>query len=81
MFAYYFKLGLRSLRRNPALTALMVLTLAVGVATSMSTLTVLRAMSGDQTIGALRPPPPAATRPSKVRRVVTDRRRSTSHRS
>lgn len=47
MFAYYFKLGLRSLRRNPALTALMVLTLAVGVATSMSTLTVLRAMSGD----------------------------------
>ena len=47
MFAYYFKLGLRSLRRNPVLTALMVLTLAVGVATSMSTLTVLRAMSGD----------------------------------
>jgi putative ABC transport system permease protein len=47
MFAYYLKLGLRSLRRNPILTALMVLTLAVGVATSMSTLTVLRAMSGD----------------------------------
>lgn len=47
MFAYYFKLGLRSLRRNPILTSLMVLTLAVGVATSMSTLTVLRAMSGD----------------------------------
>ncbi len=47
MFAYYLKLGLRSLRRNPVLTALMVLTLAVGVATSMSTLTVLRAMSGD----------------------------------
>ena len=47
MFPYYLKLGLRSLRRNPVLTALMVLTLAVGVATSMSTLTVLRAMSGD----------------------------------
>ena len=31
MFQYYFLLGLRSLRRNPALTALMVLTLAIGV--------------------------------------------------
>lgn len=47
MFGYYFKLGLRSLRRNRALTALMVLTLAVGVAASVSTLTILHAMSGD----------------------------------
>lgn len=47
MFAHYLSLGLRSLKRNPVLTGLMVLTLAVGVATSMSTLTVLRAMSGD----------------------------------
>jgi putative ABC transport system permease protein len=47
MFGYYFKLGVRSLRRNPALTALMVLTLAVGVAASMSTLTILHMMSGD----------------------------------
>jgi putative ABC transport system permease protein len=47
MFAYYFTLGLRSLRRNPALTALMVITLAVGVAASMATLTVLYVMSGD----------------------------------
>jgi putative ABC transport system permease protein len=47
MFSYYLKLGLRSLRRNPALTALMVLTLAIGVATSMATVTVMRAMSGD----------------------------------
>jgi putative ABC transport system permease protein len=47
MLGYYFKLGLRSLRRNPALTALMVLTLAVGVAASMSTLTILHMMSGD----------------------------------
>ncbi|QYF94872.1 ABC transporter permease [Massilia sp. PAMC28688] len=47
MFSYYFKLGLRSLRRNPALTALMVLTLAVGVAASISTLTILHVMSGD----------------------------------
>ena len=47
MFSYYFNLGLRSLRRNPVLTSLMVMTLAVGVAASMSTLSVLRAMSGD----------------------------------
>jgi putative ABC transport system permease protein len=47
MFAYYFLLGLRSLRRNPALTALMVLTLAIGVAASISTLTILHVMSGD----------------------------------
>jgi len=47
MFAYYFTLGLRSLRRNPALTALMIVTLAVGVAASMATLTVLYVMSGD----------------------------------
>jgi putative ABC transport system permease protein len=47
MFEYYFKLGLRSLRRNRALTALMILTLAVGVAASVSTVTILHAMSGD----------------------------------
>ncbi|MYN46522.1 FtsX-like permease family protein [Pseudoduganella sp. FT93W] len=47
MFQYYFMLGLRSLRRNPALTALMVLTLAVGVAASIATLTILHVMSGD----------------------------------
>ena len=47
MFGYYFKLGIRSLRRNPALTALMVLTLAIGVAASVSTLTILHMMSGD----------------------------------
>ena len=47
MFTYYLKLGVRSLRRNPVLTALMVLTLAVGVAASMSSLTILYVMSGD----------------------------------
>jgi putative ABC transport system permease protein len=47
MFGYYLKLGVRSLRRNPFLTALMVLTLAVGVAASVSTLTILHMMSGD----------------------------------
>jgi len=47
MFRYYFLLGLRSLHRNPALTALMVITLAIGVAASVSTLTILHVMSGD----------------------------------
>ncbi len=47
MLTYYFFLGLRSLKRNPALTALMVLTLAIGVAASVSTLTILHVMSGD----------------------------------
>jgi putative ABC transport system permease protein len=44
---YYFFLGFRSLRRNPALTVLMVLTLAIGVAASVSTLTILHVMSGN----------------------------------
>ena len=47
MLEYYFFLGIRSLRRNPALTILMVLTLAVGVAASVSTLTILQVMSGN----------------------------------
>src|SRR4051812_40375535 len=47
MFSYYFKLGVRSLRRNPALTALMVLTLAIGVAASVSTLTILHVMASN----------------------------------
>jgi putative ABC transport system permease protein len=47
MFSYYFKLGVRSLRRNPALTLLMVLTLAIGVAASVSTLTILHVMSSN----------------------------------
>ena len=47
MLHYYLLLGVRSLRRNPALTALMVLTLAIGVAASISTLTILHVMSGD----------------------------------
>jgi hypothetical protein len=47
MFRYYFLLGLRNLARNPILTGLMVLTLAVGVAASISTLTILHVMSGN----------------------------------
>ncbi|OOG66146.1 peptide ABC transporter permease [Rhodanobacter sp. B04] len=47
MFAYYFDLGLRSLRRNPALTALMVMAIGFGVAASMITYSVFRAVSGN----------------------------------
>ena len=47
MFRYYLTLGFRSLRRNPILTTLMVLTLSVGVAASVTTLTILHAASGD----------------------------------
>jgi putative ABC transport system permease protein len=47
MFSYYFRLGLRSLRRNTILTGLMVAAIAVGIGACMTTLTVFRAMSGD----------------------------------
>lgn len=47
MFRYYFGIGLANLRRSPALTTLMVVTLAVGVAASVSTLTILRVMGGN----------------------------------
>ncbi|HET7269416.1 MAG TPA: ABC transporter permease [Oleiagrimonas sp.] len=47
MFAYYLNLALRSLKRNKVLTALMVMTIAFGVAASMTTWSVFRAMSGD----------------------------------
>jgi putative ABC transport system permease protein len=47
MFTYYFRLGLRSLRRNLVLTVLMIVAIAVGIGASMTTLTVFRAMSGD----------------------------------
>jgi putative ABC transport system permease protein len=47
MFAYYFDLALRSFRRNKALTALMVLSIALGIGASMTTLTVFYVLSGD----------------------------------
>jgi putative ABC transport system permease protein len=47
MLAYYLRLGLRSLRRNPVLTALMVLAIGVGVAASMTTYAVFRAVSAN----------------------------------
>jgi len=47
MFTYYLELGLRSLRRNPILTALMVVGIALGIAASMTTLTVMHLMGSD----------------------------------
>jgi putative ABC transport system permease protein len=47
MFGYYLRLALHSLRRNPVLTVLMVLSIAVGIGASMTTLTVMHLLSGD----------------------------------
>jgi putative ABC transport system permease protein len=47
MLAHYFQLGLYSLRRNPALTLLMVMSIGLGVAASMTTWSVFRAVSGN----------------------------------
>ena len=47
MFAYYFDLALRSLKRNKLLTALMIVAIGFGVAASMITYSVFRAVSGN----------------------------------
>ncbi|TAN08433.1 MAG: FtsX-like permease family protein [Rhodanobacteraceae bacterium] len=47
MFTYYLDLAVRSLRRNPVLTFLMVLAIAVGIGAAMTTLTVMHVLSGD----------------------------------
>src|SRR5579885_3264399 len=47
MLAYYLDLALRSLKRTPVLTGLMVLAIAVGIGASMTTLTVMHLLSGD----------------------------------
>lgn len=47
MLGYYFTLALRSFGRNRILTTLMVLAVALGIGTSMTTLTVFYVLSGD----------------------------------
>ena len=47
MFGYYIDLGLRSLKRTSILTGLMVLALALGIGSSMTTLTVFHVLSGN----------------------------------
>lgn len=47
MLSYYFKLAGGSLRRNPGITALMVLAIALGIAVCVMTLTIYHAMSSN----------------------------------
>lgn len=47
MFAYYLQLALASFKRNPGLTALMVLAIALGISVCMITLTTYRAASAN----------------------------------
>ncbi|CAM5245085.1 ABC transporter permease [Rhodanobacter lindaniclasticus] len=47
MFGYYLELAIRSLKRSPGLTLLMVLAIGFGVAASMTSWSVFRAVSGD----------------------------------
>ena len=47
MFTYYLDLAVRSLKRNRALTVLMIVAIAFGVGASMTTLTVLHILSAD----------------------------------
>ncbi|HEY3786138.1 MAG TPA: ABC transporter permease [Steroidobacteraceae bacterium] len=47
MFRYYISLAFRSFRRNPGITALMVVAVALGIAVCVMTLTVYHAMSGN----------------------------------
>ena len=47
MFAYHLKLALKSMRKNPIMTGLMVAAIAVGIGVSMTTLTVHCLMSSN----------------------------------
>ena len=47
MFGYYLNLALRSLKRTPILTGLMVLAIGLGIGASMTMLTVLHVMTDD----------------------------------
>ena len=47
MFSYYFDLALRSLKRSPMLSGLMVLAIGLGIGASMTMVTVLHVMDGD----------------------------------
>ena len=47
MFSYYLKLGWLSIRRNPLLSTLMILAIAIGIGASMSIITVNYVMSGN----------------------------------
>jgi putative ABC transport system permease protein len=46
-FGYYLEMAVRSLRRNPMLTTLMIVAVALGIGACMTTLTALHVLSGD----------------------------------
>ncbi len=66
MFGYYLELALRSLRRSRALTALMILAIALGIGASMTTLTVLHVLSGGSAAGTQRIDLHAASRSTRA---------------
>ncbi|MDP5131798.1 MAG: ABC transporter permease [Paraglaciecola sp.] len=47
MFSYYLKLAFKSIKRNPILSALMVMAIALGIGASITTITVNYLMSAD----------------------------------
>lgn len=47
MFGYYLHMAVRSLKRSPILTTLMVLAIGLGIGASMTMITVLHVMDGD----------------------------------
>jgi putative ABC transport system permease protein len=47
MFAYHIRLGLKSLKRNPVLTALMIGAIAIGIAVCLTALNVFALVSGN----------------------------------
>ena len=52
MFGYYLDLALRSLKRSPVLTSLMVLAIGLGIGASMTMITVLHVMTSDPCLAA-----------------------------
>jgi putative ABC transport system permease protein len=50
MLGYYMRLALRSFRRNPGLTVLMISAIAFGIAVCITTLTIL-SLSGRKSSG------------------------------
>ncbi|NVB80115.1 MAG: FtsX-like permease family protein [Kofleriaceae bacterium] len=81
MIGYYLDLAVRSLRRNVALTVLMIVAIAFGVGASMTTLTVLRLLSADPIPGKsdqlfyvqVEPRPAEGTRPKEPTEQMTRR--------
>ncbi len=47
MWSYHFRNALRSMKRNPALTALMIAAIAVGIGVSMTMVTIYYIMDGE----------------------------------